>query len=247
MRTHGEEVILTLDGHIHEINAVILSESLRDLARLVEGFPTHAGSAKLATLREGSAITGVLTDYETTKRLADGIAHLRRQARIPDSWSISQVRSLERIVETGINGRGASLKIAAGKSQVLDLNLKEAISKAITRVPKSVGSVVGELKRYNGAGQVRMAGLQQEGTGNSVDVSLDENLWEVVIKFMHQRVEVAGILTRHPETNVIESVRVRSITELPKKDELTSGLGICERVDPYDVDPVEIIRTLRDG
>src|SRR5699024_5311960 len=189
----------------------------------------------------------VLTDPETSRRLQKGISHLGKEQSMPDSWSIAQVRSLEKIVETAGGGRGATLKIADDEAKVLDAGFKEAISQAMTQAPKSIGSVIGELTRYNGSGRTRLAGLQQENTGKSVEVSLDGELWESAIKLMHERVEIAGLVTRHPETNVIEKVSARSITALPYSGVAAAVLGIWQDIEFDEENTEETVRQLRDG
>lgn len=247
MRSDNREVILTLEDDIQQFDAVTVAESLRHLAQLVESFPTHEGKAKLATLREGSAVTGVLTNDQTSESLSDGLVYLRDQQRVPEAWAISQVRSLRKVIEITADSDRVSLKVADHQPLALDSGMKVAIAKALTRIPKSIGSVIGELTRYNGSGQTRTAGLEQEGTKNAVEISLGEDLWQLVTRYMHQRVEIAGLVTRHPETNVIERVRARSITKLSPQGALVSGLGIWESIDSYAQSPEEIVRHLRDG
>lgn len=247
MGSGKSEVILTLQGDIRQFDAVTVAESLRHLAHLVESFPTHEGKAKLATLREGSAITGVLTDDQTSEFLSTRLIYLRDKQRVPKAWAIAQVRSLTKIIEITADSDRVSLKVADHQPLDLDNGMKAAIAKALMRIPKSIGSVVGELTRYNGSGQTRTAGLEQEGTNNVVEISLGEDLWQLVTRYMHQRVEIAGLVTRHPETNVIERVRARSITQLAPQGALVSGLGIWESIDSYAQSPEEIVRHLRDG
>lgn len=247
MRSDTHEIILTLEGDIRQFDAIGVADSLRHLAQLVESFPTHEGKAKLAMLQEGSAVTGVLTNDQTSVSLTNGMIYLRDKERVPKAWSIAQVRSLRKILETTVDSNRASLKIADHQPFALDTAMRDAIRKALTRIPKSIGSVVGELTRYNGAGHTKTAGLEQENTSDAVEISLGEELWQLVTKYMHQRVEIAGIVTRHPETNAIEKVRARSITKLPPQGARVSGLGIWESIDSYAQAPEEIVRQLRDG
>lgn len=234
MGTHQQEILLTLQGDMRQFDAVVIAESLRHLANLVESFPSHEGRAKLATLRQGSAVTGVLTNDRTASSLEAGLIDLRDSARVPDAWSMAQVRSLERIIETTAQSDLVYINVAAGSSIVLDTHMKEATSKALKSLPKSLGSVVGELTRYNGSGQTKTAGLVQEDLEKTVEISLEQDLWQLVAQYMHQRVEVTGILTRHPETHAIERVSARSITPLPARGALVSGIGIWETLASHD-------------
>lgn len=247
LREQISEVLLTLEGELQSFSAITVAESLRHLAQLVESFPTHEGSAKLATLREGSAVTGVLTNAETAVTLSDGIAHLHDHESVPEAWSIDQARSFKKLIDATVSRHEATLTVDRSSAISLDSRLRDAVSKAVSNIPKSIGTVIGELTRYNGAGPSKFAGLLQEGTQKIIDVGLGENLWQDVIQNMHQRVEIAGLVTRHPETNQIEKILARSIEELPEKGSPISGLGIWQDVDFRGQSPEEIVRHLRDG
>lgn len=240
-----QKLELTLNGEIENIEALSVARALESLAKLIQAFPSNSGRVKMSGVRQSSVVTEVLIDDESLHRLYSGIKSISRTCQIPRGWNRQQLRYLREIAKEGQKTNGATLSIKQSDWIPIDADLKEAIEKALSASLVSIGSVTGELNRYNGSDSHELkAWIRDESTDASVKVLFSEIQREDVLSKMHKRVRVRGKVHRSFDTNQIELVHLYGVDVLPDRS-LSNGRGIWSEYRQSIEDPVHFIDRLR--
>lgn len=250
-RTPAQEslhaVELKLNGDLGGIDAKTVAEGLELLRKLVGSFNPDGGPVKIATLRTGSTVTGVAAPPAAEKAIIHAVDLIREKQVLPPNWSARQATLLRDLAKlshrTGINS-AEILGLTTERSLQLDSVLVKSIQEAMKKTPVSIGSVVGKLHSYKDGPKGLSATLRDELTNKDVRVTFGEDLDEAIRLNLRQKVEVSGLLKRHPESNVPEEVDAKSIEPVPSPTSV-SGRGIWKRLKDEGLTTQVIMRELR--
>ncbi len=204
-------------------------------------------STAISHLAIGSAVASIQTDQRRVDALREGLATIATAAEIPSGWSVDSVAALLDLHRTGKRGgvEAVGLRIAGALSDIDDIvaaNAKRSIGSTRT----SLGSVRGELYRYNG--RQRTAALSQAGTLKIVAVYFSIGLASKVRSALDGEVEIWGEVTRNVydeiESIVLEGLEVTATPKAQVALDDVVGLFGAEWTD--GLDSVEWVRRQRD-
>lgn len=250
-RTPNQEslhaVELKLNGELGGIDAKTVAEGLELLRKLVGSFNPDGGPVKMASLRTGSTVTGVAAPRAAEEAIIHAADLIREKQVLPPHWSSRQatlLRDLAKLSHRNGVDSAEILGLTTERSLQLDSALLKSIQEAMKKTPISIGSVVGKLHSYRDGINGLSATLRDELTNRDVRVTFGEDLDEAIRMNLRRKVEVSGLLKRHPESNVPEEVDAKSIETIHPPIAF-SGRGIWKRLKDEGVSTQAIMRELR--
>ncbi|MBP3947306.1 hypothetical protein [Corynebacterium sp. Marseille-P3884] len=239
---------LKLNGEMGAIDAKTVVDGLELLRKLVGSFTPGQGPVKMASLRSGSAVTGVVATPEVETTILRAIDSIRDHKEMPSNWSSKQATLLQDLAKLS-NRSGVDSTELSGSSSLrvtqLDSALLASIQEAMKKTPISIGSVVGTLYSYQVSAKGLSAKMRDSLTNEDVRVLFDEDLDEAIRSNLRGLVEVSGVLKRHPETNAPEEISAKSVEALPIKTVPVSGRGIWRRLKEEGTTAQDMMRALR--
>ncbi|WJY68464.1 hypothetical protein [Corynebacterium auris] len=239
---------LKLNGELSGIDAKTVADGLDLLRKLVGSFTPNGGPVKMASLRTGSTVTGVIATPEAEDSILYGIELVRNRQVLPVNWSSKQATLLRELARLSRRSGVASAEILGRNTEralPLDSALDASIQEAMKKAPTSIGSVVGKLHSYQDSAQGLSATLRDHITHQNVRVTFDEDLDAAIRQNLRRVVEVSGVLKRHPESNAPEEVDAKSVEAMPSIPTPVSGRGIWRRLKDKGVTARDIMHELR--
>jgi len=211
-----EQVELKIDGPDGEIDAHAVVDGLQALLKLLESLHVMSGEADadktfdVAGLSIGSARVSLVGAKERVETALAGIRELSENAHIPDGWEPASIQAL---LDLGrVRRRRGVTGVLLEKSQdaivLIDDTIIENADQSIQTRPPSLGSVKGNLFRYND--DARQAGLRDERTGLIVPIHFNAQIAGEIRKALTSDVLIWGVVRRNPVGRV-ESVRAQGI------------------------------------
>ncbi|MDK8662709.1 hypothetical protein [Corynebacterium coyleae] len=254
MKDHNSEaqtshaIELKLNGELEEIDAKTVAEGLDLLRKLVGSFNPDGGPVKMASLRAGSSVTGVVASPATEEAIIQAVEMIREKQTLPSNWSSRQAALLRELAKLpNRNGVDSAeiLGLTTEQSLRLDAALLKSVQEAMKTTPLSIGSVVGKLRSYKDGTTGLSATLRDQLTNQDVRITFGEDLDEEIRKYLRQIVEISGVMKRHPESNMPEEVDAISIEVVPTSSAAVSGRGIWRRLKDEGLTSQSIMRELR--
>ena len=103
---------LKLNGEMGAIDAKTVVDGLELLRKLVGSFTPGRGPVKMASLRSGSAVTGVVATPEVETTILRAIDSIRDHKEMPSNWSSKQATLLQDLAKlsnrSGVDSTGLS-------------------------------------------------------------------------------------------------------------------------------------------
>ncbi|WP_257161764.1 hypothetical protein [Corynebacterium cystitidis] len=244
----GERRVLSLvlDGTLQDMDPSTILRGLDLLTKLVRGFTDQP--IKVAEFREGSLITGLLVPASVETDVHNGLAHLRISNSIPPNWTLKQVQHVRDLtkLESKAGVTAVSLSTSKGTDNVvLDQPLAKAIDSILKAVPISLGSVTGELFSYSARDGNLHARLRPVSETGPVKVNFTEELDADIRTGLRQTVSIYGMLTRHPETHVVEEIDAHRIRIVKAAGHQHSGRGIWKDIKQRGVTVDKLMKEIR--
>lgn len=209
------EIEVTIDTPPNEIHARDFQYVLERTIDLIQSLSPEELPLHILDMRMGCAIVTVEAPQSVSATLSSGINALRSDPASPVGWTNKSLHSLAELA--GATSRekitGITFKIDAAV-QDIDATLGSHAQQALTKHPKSIGSVTGRLYRYNNNKQAT-AGLCQTFTQSLINIQLTQELAPVARELLEENVTVWGILTRDTNSNEVLSVVARGLEPVP--------------------------------
>ncbi|TWP53226.1 hypothetical protein FKR81_04445 [Lentzea tibetensis] len=210
---HKDEIKIELQGPHGEIDPRALAEAIVALDKIIRSLPQDEPvPASISSLSVGSAKVGIRTNERAAAVIRSGLRDLFHESAVPAGWSVETVAGLLELdqVRKRSGVEGIWLRISDALTPV-DEQLALHARESIQPPPPSLGSVRGELYRYNG--HQHTAALRDYRTGKIVTVTFPAKHAAMVRQALDQEVEVWGRVTRNIYDQV-ESIALEGLTAL---------------------------------
>lgn len=227
--TNDLSLDLKLNGDLNSIDATTVVKGLDLLRKLVVSFSPENSPVKMGKLEEGSSVTGILVTDCLSARVSTGIEHIRTRKTIPSGWTSKEAKIVKQLAQLSNRDGVDSVELLRSNGSVrnsLDAELISAVKVALQKTPITIGSVIGELYSYQVTQRGLVAKLRESLSDNEVKVNFNEDLDEEIRGHLRQRVEISGILTRHPESNRAEEIDAKTVEALNRPADKINPRGI---------------------
>lgn len=202
-----------LEGSHGQIDPRAVAEAIVALDKVLRSLPQDEPTPlAISSLSIGSAKIGIRATERVAGVMRDGLRDLFHEAVVPRGWSVETVAGLLELDQVrkraGVEGIWLRIDDAlAPLDEQLALHARESIEPPAP----SLGSVRGELYRYNG--HQHTAALRDYRTSRIVTVTFPTALAADVRGALDQEVEAWGRVTRNIHDQV-ESIVLEGLTSL---------------------------------
>lgn len=243
-----DEIQVELKGRHGQIDPRAVAEAITALDKILRSLSNDSGvPITLSALSIGSANIGIRTSEWSVTTLREGMVNLSEVPTVPVGWSIDTVAGLLDLEQVrkraGVEEIGLRITDTV---QFIDQLLTDNAKASIAPPRPSLGSVRGELYRYNG--QRRIAALRDYRTLRAVEVRFPSALAEAVRGALDREVEAQGVVTRdlHDQVKSIDLTELEVVVVSKEKTTLESVIGLFGPEWTDGLDSVEWVRRQRD-
>lgn len=207
------EIRVELVGTHGQIDPRAVADAIAALDKVLRSLPQDEPTPiTISSLSIGSAKIGLRASEQVADVLRNGLRDLFHEAAVPRGWSVETVAGLLELDQVRKRSGVEAIWLGtSGARAPLDQQLASHAKECIKPPAPSLGSVRGELYRYNG--HRHTAAIRERHTGKIVTVSFSASLTATVRGALDQEVEAWGRVTRNIYDQV-ESVALEGLTPL---------------------------------